>query len=90
MKTDPDASGAFDRGDPAATPNDRTAQITQDLERDIINFLSGKYTDNATLTVAEIMKFYDCSGDRARRVLKGLVSQRVLAPAGSDTYRVLI
>ena len=68
----------------------KTSIVTQDLQRDIVQFLSAKHTANATLSVAEVMKFYDCPEDRARRVVRNLVSEGVLAQVAPDTYKVTI
>ena len=67
-----------------------TFGVTQTLERDIIQFLSAKYTKDATLTVEEVVRLYRCSEDRARRVIANLVRDRVLVPAGKDVYKVII
>jgi Fic family protein len=68
----------------------KTLGVTQRLQGDIIEFLSSKHTRDATVTVAEIMKLYDCPDDRARRVIKALVEDEVLKPAGQDVYKVII
>ena len=81
---------AFQDDEDAQQQLTRTQGITQQLERDILEFLSSKYTDNATLTVAEIMRFYGCPHERAQRVVRNLLKEKVLAPAGKDTFRVLI
>ena len=68
----------------------QTFGVTQSLERDIIEFLSAKYTANATLTVREVMELYHCPPDRARRVIATLVKDQVLVAAGKDVYKVNI
>ena len=67
-----------------------TMGVTQELNRDIIQFLSKKHTANATLTVKEIMSLYDCPEDRAMRVIASLVEESVLVPDGPGIYRVTI
>jgi hypothetical protein len=68
----------------------QTFGITHTLQRDVIEFLSSKYTNNATLSVQEIMNMYACPEDRARRVICNLVDDEVLVSVGYDTYRVLV
>lgn len=80
------------------TPNHQAAQerysetfgVTQTLERDIIEFLSSKYTDGATITVQEVMDLYHCPADRARRVIANLITDEVLERVTSEIYRVTI
>lgn len=67
-----------------------TSTVTQTLERDIIEFLTSKHTSNATFEVEEIMKLYNCSVDRARRVIANLVRDKVLVKVAPDTYKVNI
>lgn len=74
-----------------ASPDYRkTLGVTQELQRDIIEFLSSKYTANATLTVAEVMALYKCPADRAQRVIANLVKDSLLVPIGSGTYKVTL
>jgi hypothetical protein len=68
----------------------QTYGVTQTLQSDIIQFLTSKYTKNATLTVGEVMQFYDCAEDRARRVIANLINDGVLETVTKDTYRVTI
>jgi uncharacterized SAM-dependent methyltransferase len=68
----------------------QTFGVTQTLERDILEFLSSKYTKNATLSVQEVMALYKCPEDRARRVIANLVRDRVIVEAGRDIYKVVI
>ena len=70
------------------TGDGKTVQITQELRRDIVDFLGADYAEGATITVAEIMKFYSCPEDRARRVIAALIQSGSLTKVGKDTYRV--
>jgi hypothetical protein len=67
-----------------------TIGVTQDLERDIIQFLSSKFTANATLTAAEIAELYQCPLDRAQRVINSLIQGNLLVSQGADEYKVNI
>lgn len=68
----------------------KTLGVTQDLQRDIIEFLSSKHTSNATLSVREIMSLYKCPEDRAKRVIAALVKDSMLSPVGGGQYKVTI
>lgn len=68
----------------------KTFGVTQTLRKDIIEFLSAKYTANATLGLAEVMSLYDCPEERARRVINSLVNDGVLVAASKDSYKVMI
>ena len=68
----------------------RTFGVTQALRKDIIEFLSAKYTANATLELAEVMALYDCPEERARRVIDSLVNEGCLVAASKDSYKVTI
>ena len=68
----------------------QTFGVTQTLQSDIIQFLTSKYTKDAMLTVSEVMQFYDCPEDRARRVIANLMNDGVLEAVSKDTYRVTI
>jgi hypothetical protein len=67
----------------------KTLQITQELRRDILDFLTADYEEGTTITVAEIMRFYSCPEDRARRVITALIQSGSLTKIGTDTYRVI-
>ena len=67
-----------------------TIGITQVLQADIIEFLSSKHTENATISVEEVMRLYKAPEDRARRVLANLVKDGVLRGIGDDTWVVTI
>lgn len=67
-----------------------TFGVTQTLERDIIEFLSAKYTGNATISLKEVMSLYHCPVDRARRVIASLVEEEILVGTDTDVYRVTI
>jgi len=68
----------------------QTFGVTRTLECDIIEFLSAKYSDYATLSVQEVMSLYKCPEDRARRVVAKLVQEGVLVMASKDNYKVII
>ena len=68
----------------------KTLGVTQDLQKDIIEFLSSKHTADATLTVAEIMALYECPEERAKKVIAILVKDSLLVPAGPGAYKVTI
>jgi hypothetical protein len=68
----------------------KTLGVTQELRKDIIEFLSAKHTANATLTVAEIMALYECPEERAKKVIAMLVKDSLLVPAGPGAYKVTI
>lgn len=68
----------------------KTMGVTQELQRDIIQFLSSKHTANATLTVTEVMTLYKCPADRAERVIANLVKESLLVQIGPGTYKVTL
>ncbi len=75
----------------SSTPDyGKTLGVTQELRRDIVEFLSSKHTSGATLTVKEIMALYKCPEDRAQRVIASLVKDNFLVPAGPGAYKVTI
>ena len=91
MRIDPPAHTAPDSPDDAVVNRySETYGLTQTLERDIIDFLSAKYTGGATISLGEVMSLYHCPPDRARRVIASLVTDEVLVAAGGDVYRVTI
>jgi hypothetical protein len=47
-------------GDQPPKNYSRTFGVTQALRKDIIEYLSAKYTANATLELAEVMSLYNC------------------------------
>ena len=65
-----------------------TLGVTQQLQKDIIDFLSSKHTANATLTVGEIMNLYKCPEDRAKRVIAALEKDRMVVSVGPGSYKV--
>jgi uncharacterized SAM-dependent methyltransferase len=67
-----------------------TLGVTQQLEKDILEFLSSKHTADATLSVAEIMALYKCPEDRAQRVISALVKDALLVSVGPGSYKVTI
>ena len=67
-----------------------TLGATQLIETDIVEFLSSKHTENATISVVEVMNLYNCPEDRARRVLKSLEEDKVIALQAKDVYVVTI
>ena len=67
-----------------------TLSITQVLQADIIEFLSSKHTENATITLDEVMSLYKTPEDRARRVIANLEDDGVLARVEHDTWKVMI
>ncbi len=67
-----------------------TLGVTQELQKDVIEFLSSKHTANATLTVAEVMKLYKCPEDRAKRVIAGLVKDSLLVQTQPGVYKVTL
>ena len=76
--------------DPILRRYSETVGVTQDLERDIIEFLSSKYTANATLSVEEVAGLYKCPPDRARRVIANLFKDELLVAVGHNIYKVNI
>jgi DNA-binding IscR family transcriptional regulator len=73
----------------SAQPDD-VLEITLQLGKDIIQFLSSKHTENATISLSEVMKLYHCPQDRALRVIANLVEDRVIESVGGGVYRVII
>jgi hypothetical protein len=76
--------------EPASRIDHDVREITQTLQRDVIEFLSSKYTSHATVTIHEVMRLYECPPDQAKRVLDGLVKARVLTLLDGDVYQVII
>jgi hypothetical protein len=76
--------------DPVLEQFGKTVGVTQVLENDILQFLSSKHTKNATITVQEVMNYYSCPEDRARRVLKSLVDEDIVVSVGNGTFKVNI
>ena len=75
---------------PGGVDYGKTMGVTQRLQKDIIDFLSSKYTSNATLTVAEIMNLYQCPEDRAKRVIAALEKDQMLVRVEDGSYKVTI
>ena len=74
----------------SSVQHEPTIGITQVLQADIIEFLSSKHTERATISVEEVMRLYKAPEDRARRVLTNLVKDGVLRSIGNDTWIVTI
>jgi hypothetical protein len=68
----------------------KTLGVTQELRKDIIEFLSAKHTADAALTVEEVMALYKCPEARAKKVIAMLVKDSLLVPAGPGAYKVTI
>ena len=76
--------------DPVMAQFGKTVGVTQVLENDILQFLSSKHTKNATITVQEVMNYYSCPEDRARRVLKAVADEDIVVSIGNGTFKVNI
>lgn len=83
-------AGADDAQDEILRRYSATVGVTRNVERDIVEFLSSKYTANATLSLQEIADLYKCPLDRARRVVAALEKDKLLVPVGQSTYKVNI
>ena len=68
----------------------RSGVVTDAVKRDIIQFFSSAHTSNRSISTTDVMNYFDCSRDSARRAITGLVDQGVLVKVGIDQYKVSV
>lgn len=69
---------------------DSTEKVADYIEQDIINFLTKKYVLDASLSVGELMEWYQVSPDRAKRALDSLTQRKYLRKVDELNYQVII